>query len=129
MNRLPATITDITSSTHTILITADCVDAQIDIIALKPFDIAVDEGVFLAFKSSEVALSKDKTDTTANAIKATVIEIKKSAILTNIRLSFGNFTIDSLILSKKSHNFSINDELYCHIQPSEITIIKDEDGV
>jgi molybdopterin-binding protein len=133
MNTLHAKITDVTSSQHLSSIRVD-VDGE-------PFHLLLAEAsnendllhtnVTLAFKETEVILSKEFTTTTANIQRARVQKIERGIVLSQITLLYHETTITALVatLTFELLDMVEGDEVSWMVQPSEISLLRGHDGI
>lgn len=133
MNILHATITSVTSSDH---LSCLAVGVGEDTFYLLLAEASNEEHllhtpVTLAFKETEMILSKDSAATTANRAHATVHTIEQGAILTQVTLTYQETTVRALIPTITFNTLSIHkgDRVYWMVQPSEISLLRDHNGI
>lgn len=130
MNRLKAQITSIQSSEHLSFVSVEYGNGLLHLLLLeKPIEVVGDE-VNLVFKESEVILSKDVVNSTANMSKGIISEIQKGEILTHVTLLHNNMKIVSLVPTKifDTMKCKLNDVVYWIISPSEISLQRSYHG-
>ena len=130
MNRLKGRITSIQSSLHLSFVGVETNGELLHLLLLeKPIEIIGDE-VSLVFKESEVILSKDVVNSTANISKGTISEIQKGEILTHVTLLYNNIEIVSLVPTQTFDMMKCNlgDTIYWIISPSEISLQRNHHG-
>ena len=127
MNILPATIIAIVSSEH-----LSCVEVRVGLdlfhlLLLEVFDekLHLQKNVRLAFKETEVILSKGVINSSANVAEATIQKIEKGVVLTQVTLLYGTMEIKTLIATPafEALHVSQNDTISWMIQPSEISLL------
>lgn len=133
MNTLPATITALATSEHLSILTVA--------VGADPFHLLLAEAsyaenligtsVTLAFKETEVILSRASTPTTANIQRATVHQIERGIVLSQITLTYGDASITALVpsLSFDTLGISEGDDVYWMVQPSEISLLRGHNGI
>lgn len=130
MNRLKAQITSIQSSEHLSFVGVEANGELLHLLLLeKPLEVIGDE-VNLVFKESEVILSKDVVNSTANMSKGIINEIQKGEILTQVTLSYNDIEIASLVPTQTFDMMKCNlgDTIYWIINPSEISLQRSHYG-
>ena len=132
MNTLSASVISMDLSTHLcVLHTMVNVDTFELILAENPLFIQGDT-VVLVFKETEVILQKTPLPTSsANAYKGIVKTIEDGIVLTSVTLAFHDTTIVSLITTSayKRLGITIGDEIVWMVQPSEISLMRGNDGI
>ena len=127
MNILPATIISILSSEH-----LSCVDVRIGTDLFHLFLVEVldekhhlQKNVRLAFKETEVILSKGVVSSSANVAEATIQKIEKGVVLTQIILLYGTMEIKTLLATPtfEALHVSQGDTITWMLQPSEISLL------
>jgi molybdopterin-binding protein len=128
MNTLPATITALATSEHLSILTVA--------VGADPFHLLLAEAsyaenligtsVTLAFKETEVILSRASTPTTAN-----IHQIERGIVLSQITLTYGDASITALVpsLSFDTLGISEGDDVYWMVQPSEISLLRGHNGI
>jgi len=133
MNALNATITSVTTSEN-----LSCLGVLVgqDIFYLLLAEASdatelLETNVTLAFKETEVILSKDSTTTTANCTRATVQKIERGIILSQITLLYHETTIAALIptLTFELLDIALDDEVSWMVNPSEISLLRERHGI
>lgn len=133
MNILSATITTVTTSEH-----LSCLGV---LVGEETFYLLLAEAsnenellntpVTLAFKETEVILSKMFTSTTANIQSAMVEKIERGSVLSQITLTYFDTLITALVptLTFNALEISEGDNVYWMVQPSEISLLRGTDGI
>lgn len=133
MNLLSATIATITTSEH-----LSCLSV---LVGENTFYLLLAEAsnenellntpVTLAFKETEVIISKILTATTANVQKATVHTVEHGNILSQITLDYFDILITALVptLTFKTLEIAEGDNVYWMVQPSEISLLRGPNGI
>lgn len=133
MNILPATITAITTSEHLSILTVAVGDDPFHLLLAEASDAddLIGTNVTLAFKETEVILSKDPINTTANIQSATVQKIEQGIVLSQITLLYHETIITALVptLTFESLKIAQDDNVYWMVQPSEISLLRGSHGV
>lgn len=133
MNTLSATITALTASEH---LSCICVAVGEDTFYLLLAEVSNAEdllhtNVTLAFKETEVILSKVFTQTTANLLQGTIHEIKKGIVLSEVILNYQESTVTALVptVTFDTLNMLQGDTVNWMVQPSEISLLRGHDGI
>ncbi|HEX5670418.1 MAG TPA: hypothetical protein VFX66_02685 [Sulfuricurvum sp.] len=133
MNTLSATITALTSSEH---LSSICVGVGNDSFHLLLAEVSnaedlIHTNVTLAFKETELILSKVFTQTTANLLQGTIHEIKKGIVLSEVILNYQESTVTALVPTVTFDTLNIleGDTVYWMVQPSEISLLRGHDGI
>lgn len=133
MNTLQATITALTASQH---LSCICVAVGADTFHLLLAEVSNAEdllhtNVTLAFKETEVILSKVFAPTTANIQRASVQHVERGIVLSQITLSYVDVSITALVatLTFDTLQISEGDDLYWMVQPSEISLLRGQHGI
>ena len=133
MNNLCAKITALTASEH---LSCICVAVGEDTFHLLLAEVSNAEdllhtNVILAFKETEVILSKVFTQTTANLLRGTIHEIKKGIVLSEVILNYQESTVTALVptVTFDTLNMLQGDTINWMVQPSEISLLRSQDGV
>ncbi len=133
MNTLNANITAVTSSEH---LSCICVAVGEDRFHLLLAEVSNAEdllhtNVTLAFKETEVILSKVFTQTTANLLQGTIHEIKKGIVLSEVILNYQESTVTALVptVTFDTLNMLQGDTVNWMVQPSEISLLRGHDGI
>lgn len=133
MNTLQATITDVTSSQYLSSIRVAVGDEAFHLLLAEPSnkDELIHTHVTLAFKETEVILSKDTAATTANIQRATVQKIERGIVLSQITLLYHETTITALVptLTFELLNITEGDDVSWMVQPSEISLLRGPHGI
>lgn len=130
MNTLKATITALTASEHLSIITVAVGDEPFHLLLAEASDTAVGTNVTLAFKETEVILSKNSTITTANCARATVQKVESGIVLSQITLTYHEMSLIALVPTLTFNTLAIaeGDEVSWMVQPSEISLLKEAYG-
>lgn len=131
MNTLHATLTAITASEHLSILTVRVGSDPFHLLLAEASDAAVGTNVTLAFKETEVILSKDSTTTSANCARATVQKIETGIVLSQITLSYHEMSLIALVPTLMFNTLMIveGDEVSWMVQPSEISLLKETHGI
>ena len=127
MNTLNATITAVIASEHLSLLSVAVGEDHFHLLLAEASHEQIGKNVTLAFKETEIILSKDPLTTTANCARATVQTITQGVILTEITLAYGEQTLRALVptLTFESLRIQEGDVLYWIVQPSEISLLRE----
>ncbi len=133
MNTLNATITALTASEH---LSCICVAVGEDTFHLLLAEVSnaqdlLHTDVTLAFKETEVILSKVFTQTTANLLQGTIHKIKKGIVLSEVILNYQELTVTALVPTVTFDTLNIleGDSVSWMVQPSEISLLRGHDGI
>ncbi|MFA6188281.1 MAG: hypothetical protein WC680_03275 [Sulfuricurvum sp.] len=133
MNTLSATITALTASEH---LSCICVAVGEDTFHLLLAEVSnaqdlLHTDVTLAFKETEVILSKVSTPTTANLLQGTIHEIQKGIVLSEVILNYQESTVTALVPTVTFDTLNIlqGDTVNWMVQPSEISLLRGHDGI
>jgi molybdopterin-binding protein len=133
MNTLSATITSLTASEH---LSCICVAVGEDTFHLLLAECSNAEdllqtNVTLAFKETEVILSKERYHTTANIAQAIIHEIKKGVVLSEVILNYQESTVTTLVptVTLDTLNMLEGDTVNWMVQPNEISLLRGHDGI
>ncbi|MDD5159392.1 MAG: hypothetical protein PHI47_05035 [Sulfuricurvum sp.] len=133
MNIISATITSVTSSEH---LSCLGVNVEKDTFYLLLAEISdenqlLNTPVTLAFKETEVILSKTRIATTANIQRAVVQTIERGSILSQITLTYHKTTLSALVPTLTFDTLSIDqdDEVFWMVSPSEISLLRETHGI
>lgn len=133
MNTLSATITAVTSSQHLSSIRVAVGEDPFHLLLAEASNVEdlLHTSVTLAFKETEVILSKAYTPTTANIQRATVQQIEQGVVLSQITLLYHETNITALVPTLTFELLAIieNDEVCWMVQPSEISLLRGHDGI
>lgn len=131
MNTLSATITAITASEHMSILSVDVGSDTFHLLLAEASHKQIGKNVTLAFKETEMILSKDPLTTTANCARATVQTITQGGILTEITLAYREQTLRALVptLTFESLGIDEGDDLYWIVQPAEISLLRETHGI
>lgn len=130
MNTLKATITAVTASEHLSILSVAVANEPFHLLLAEASDAAVGANVTLAFKETEVILSKDSTTTSANCARAIVQKIESGAVLSQITLTYQDKILIALVPTLTFNTLAIveGDEVSWMVQPSEISLLRETDG-
>lgn len=133
MNILPATITAITTSEHLSILTVSILNNTLHLLLAEAShaDDLIGTNVTLAFKETEVILSKIFTPTTANIQSASILLIERGIILSQITLIYVDTKIITLVptLTLDKLEIAEGEKVYWMVQPSEISLLRGSHGV
>ncbi|MFY9143030.1 hypothetical protein [Sulfuricurvum sp.] len=133
MNLLNATITSVTSSEH-----LSCLGVAVNhdtfyllLAEASQEDVLLNTPVTLAFKETEVILSKTLIAATANTQRAVVRTIERGVVLSQIILTYQETTITALVPTLTFDTLAIGegDEVSWMVQPSEISLLRGTHGI
>lgn len=130
MNTLSATITAITTSEHLSILTVAVGEDHFYLLLAEASRDEIGNNVTLAFKETEIILSKTFTSTSANSARATVQKIETGVVLSHITLAYHDLTLKALVPTLTLSPLEIHegDELYWMVQPSEISLLRETHG-
>lgn len=133
MNILNATITAVTTSEH---LSSICIEVGGDSFHLLLAEASnaedlLNTSVTLAFKETEVILSKVFTPTTANLLQGTIQVIKKGIVLSEVILNYQETTVTALVPTVTFDTLNIveGNTISWMVQPSEISLLRGHDGI
>jgi molybdopterin-binding protein len=133
MNTLSATITTITTSEHLSILTVAVGDDLFHLLLAEASNAEdlVGTSVTLAFKETEVILTKESINTTANIQRATVQKIEQGTVLSQITLLYHETIITALVPTLTFDTLEINEanKVYWMVQPSEISLLRGSNGI
>lgn len=131
MNTLPATITAVTISEHLSILTVSVGDEPFHLLLAEASDTPIGTNVTLAFKETEVILSKEPINTTANIQRASVQKIERGVVLSQITLFYHETIITALVptLTFETLKIAEGDNLFWMVQPSEISLLRGSNGL
>lgn len=133
MNILNATITSVTSSEH-----LSCLGVSVNndtfyllLAEASHEDVLLNTPVTLAFKETEVILSKTLIPATANIQHAVVRTIESGIVLSQITLTYHETMIMALVPTLTFNTLAIEegDEVCWMVQPSEISLLRGTHGI
>lgn len=126
MNTLPAILTAITASEHLSILTVSVEEDNFHLLLAEQCHEAIGTPLRLAFKETEVILSKEFTTSTANIQSASVEKIDKGIVLSQITLLYHEITLTALVptLTFNQLNIVEGDTISWMVQPSEISLIR-----
>jgi molybdopterin-binding protein len=133
MNILPATITALTTSEHLSILTVAVKNDSFHLLLAEASNAEdlVGTSVTLAFKETEVILSKEPINTTANIGRATMQKIERGIVLSQITLLYHETIITALVPTLTFDTLEINeaDDVHWMVQPSEISLLRGSNGI
>jgi molybdopterin-binding protein len=133
MNILPATITALTTSEHLSILTVAVENDSFHLLLAEASNAEdlVGTSVTLAFKETEVILSKEPINTTANIGRATMQKIERGIVLSQITLLYHETIITALVPTLTFDTLEINeaDDVHWMVQPSEISLLRGSNGI
>ena len=133
MNTLIATVTSITSSEHlsSVQVSVDADTFHLLLAEQADATKMLAQSVTLVFKETEVILSKNISQTTANQHTATVEKIETGIILSQITLAYNGSAITALVPTMTFDPLMIvqGDTVYWLVQPSEISLLRGNNGI
>jgi len=131
MNTLKATITAVTASEHLSILTVSVGDELFHLLLAEASNTPIGTNVTLAFKETEVILSKEPSNTTANIQRASVQKIEQGVVLSQITLFYHETIITALVptLTFETLKIAEGDTLYWMVQPSEISLLRGSNGI
>jgi len=133
MNILPATITALTTSEHLSILTVAVENDPFHLLLAEASNAEdlIGTNVTLAFKETEVILSKEPINTTANIGRATVQRIERGIVLSQITLLYHETIITALVPTLTFNTLEINEanKVYWMVQPSEISLLRGANGI
>jgi len=133
MNILHATITAVTTTEYLSILTVSVGADSFHLLLAETSDAAelLGTNVTLAFKETEVILSKVFTTATANIQRARVEKIERGIVLSQITLLYHETTITALVPTLTFEQLDIveSNEISWMVQPSEISLLRDGNGI
>lgn len=131
MNTLSATITAVTASEHLSILTVALKEDSFHLLLAEASDAVIGTDVALAFKETEVILSKESAASTANCARATVQTIKPGVVLSQITLLYRETALRALVPTLTFDSLAIHegDEVSWMVQPGEISLLRGTDGI
>jgi molybdopterin-binding protein len=131
MNTLKATIIALTASEHLSILTVTVGADPFHLLLAEASEMEVGTNVTLAFKETEVILSKDSAATTANCGRATVQKITQGLVLSQITLTYQGMSLIALVPTLTFNTLAIGegDEVSWMVQPSEISLLRGTNGI
>ncbi len=136
MNRLKGKIVDVSSEENISVVKIKVDDILLTSVLLETPETAeylkIGRDIFILFKETEVSIGKNIHGeiSLSNRIETTVKDIKKGKILTQLRLSFSNKEITSIITteSAKRLNLKVGDKVVAFIKANEVSLMEIVDG-
>jgi molybdopterin-binding protein len=131
MNTLRATITATTSSEHLTCLSVTVENDLFHLLLAESSHEAIGTQVILAFKETEVILLASETASTANIAQATVQNIRRGNVLTEVTLAYRDTIITALVptLTYEKLDVSAGDTVSWMVQPSEISLLRGSHGI
>ena len=130
MNTLPATLSAITASEHLSILTVAVGEDNFHLLLAEQCHDAIGEPLMLAFKETEVILASTPTATTANIQRAVIVKIEQGSVLSQITLTFHEYTLTALVPTLTFNTLSIDEgeEVFWMVSPSEISLLRGHHG-
>lgn len=130
MNTLPAALVAITSSEHLSILTVVVGEDHFNLLLAEQCHDEIGSPLRLAFKETEIILSKNFTATSANCTRATVQKIETGIVLSQITLTYHDTNLIALVPTLTFETLAINegDEIHWMVQPSEISLLREPHG-
>ncbi len=130
MNTLKATITAVTASEHLSILSVAVANEPFHLLLAEASDAQIGADVTLAFKETEIILSKNVTATSANCARATVQKIENGIVLSQITLTYHDTNLIALVPTLTFNTLAIGegDEIHWMVQPSEISLLRGTHG-
>lgn len=131
MNTLNATITAIKASDHLSILSVDIGEDRFHLLLAEASHEPIGTSVTLAFKETEITLSKHPLITTANCAKGIVQKISRGVILSQVTFTYHDMTLKALVPTLTFETLSIDegDTIYWIVQPSEISLLRETHGI
>lgn len=132
MNKLSASVISMDISRHLCALRTMVGTDAFELILVENPLFTQGDTVTLVFKETEVILLKTSLPTcSANVQKATIKTIENGIVLTSVTLSYHETIIVSLITTSafKRLELVIGDEVVWMVQPSEISLLRGNDGI
>lgn len=131
MNTLPATLTAITTSEHLTYLSVAVGDDTFYLLLAQHCHEPIGTSLTLVFKETEVIVTTTKTATTANIQRALVRTIEQGKVLSQITLIYQATPIVTLVPTVTLATLLIHegDEVYWMVQPSEISLLRETNGI
>ena len=130
MNTLSATITAVIASEHLSILSVAVGTDSFHLLLAEASDALIGADVTLAFKETEIILSKNVTATSANCARATVQKIENGIVLSQITLTYHETSLIALVPTLTFNTLAIRegDEIHWMVQPSEISLLRGSYG-
>ena len=130
MNTLPATLTAITASEHLSILTVAVGGDHFHLLLAEACLDGIGTPLTLAFKETEVLLASSSTATTANIQRAVVSQIEQGSVLSQITLTYHEYTLSALVPTFTFNTLHIveGDEVFWMVSPSEISLLRGHHG-
>ncbi|MFZ2969212.1 MAG: hypothetical protein WA080_09200 [Sulfuricurvum sp.] len=131
MNTLSATLTSVTASEHLSLLTVLVGEDPFYLLLAQHCHEPIGTSLTLVFKETEVIVTTTKTATTANIQRALVRTIEQGKVLSQITLIYQATPIVTLVPTVTLATLLIHegDEVYWMVQPSEISLLRETNGI
>jgi molybdopterin-binding protein len=129
---LNACVTTIDSSSHLCTLGVTVFLDSFELLLVESPTLYKSDTVTLVFKETEVIIQKSSPSVcSANTQKGIIKAIESGIVLTSITLIYHDTSIVSLITTNacKRLELTIGDEVAWMVQPSEISLLRDHDGV
>lgn len=130
MNTLKATITAVTASEHLSILSVAIEEVTFHLLLAEASDALIGADITLAFKETEIILTKNVTATSANCARATVQKIESGIVLSQITLTYHETSLIALVPTLTFNTLAIGegDEIHWMVQPSEISLLRETHG-
>ena len=129
MNRFVATVKSIESTQNLNIVKFRFFDEILTMMSLElNQNIKLDSKVELSLKATHITIAKNLKGiiSDSNQLKAKIISINNGKLLSSVKLSLYDTTLESIITQKSSKqmNLKIGDNVSILINPSELSIVK-----
>jgi len=129
MNRFVATVKSIESTQNLNIVKFNFFDEILTMMSLELNEkIKIDSKVELSLKATHITIAKNLKGiiSDSNQLKAKIISINNGKLLSSVKLSLYDTTLESIITQKSSKqmNLKIGDNVSILINPSELSIVK-----
>lgn len=132
MNRLIGTVEHVVSSNHLAHLSVTVHDEPFNLLLAESYSTqqASGKAVTLVFKESEVILAKINYPSTANSAYGLVTSIQEGDVLTHVTLDYHGNMIGSIVPTRLFNllSISLGDKIVWMVQPSEISLLRDNHG-
>lgn len=132
MNTLSASVTTIENSSHLCALGASFYGDLFELILVETPSFQYGDSVTLVFKETEVIVQKSSLQaSSANTQKGIIESIEAGIVLTSVTLAYHETIIVSLITTSafKRLELAVGDEVVWMVQPSEISLLRANDGI
>ena len=130
MNTLSATIAEIAASDHLSCLSATVGEDTFHLLLAEPFDEPTGFPVILAFKETEVILTKEPSPSTANRAMAMIRKIRRGEVLTEVTLEYGQTSLAALVPTLTFDPLGLEEGMSVGwmVQPGEISLMRGNHG-